>query len=437
MPIRRLTPTQRIAIGYAAVAALGGLLLFLPFCHRTTVSVSDAFFTSASSVFVTGLSTLSTAHTWTPAGDIVIAVLIQIGGAGITFVTTSFYLLLGRKISLGDRKVLVEDRNTKLPGVVRLFRSVIFFSFAIESFGTILYTLHLHFEDNYPWFHALCVGAFTAISAFNNDGFDLFGNSLESFTHDPFMLLVTAFLVIVGGLGFVVLVELIRFRKTHKMSLHAKVVLRMSGLLLLAGTVLILAFEWNHSLSGLTWPYKILNSFFTSTISRTAGFDSIPIGNMKDVTWLIIILLMFIGASPGSTGGGVKTTTFYMLVKTTLATMRGRDQVISGKRQIPMEIAQKSLLIVILAGTLIIVGTIVDAIFEPNISVIRLAFEEVSAYATVGLTTGITGSIHDPVKWVLIFTMYLGRIGILTFLISLTQKSKSKVQYIQERIFIG
>jgi trk system potassium uptake protein TrkH len=433
---RRINPSQRIAVGYAALAVLGALMLILPISHGTSLHIVDAFFTSASALFVTGLSSVSP-QTFTPFGYFVIAALIQIGGIGVTFISTSFYLLIGRKISLGDRRMLAEERNSSLPGIVRLFRKVVIFSFSIEAVGALAFSLHLHVQYGYSWLRAFGFGCFHAVSAFNNAGFDIWTNNMESFTHDPFMLLLTALLIILGGIGFVVLVELYEFPRQRQLSLHVRIVLGMTALLLVIGTLLILLFEWNKSMANLSWPYKILNAFFSSTVTRTAGFDSVPISNMQEVTWLIMIFLMFIGAAPGSTGGGIKVTTFFLIIKTTMATIRGRAQIVAGKRQIPWELAQKSMLIAILGITVVLVCTLIDAIVEPSIPIIKIIFEEVSAYGTVGLTTGITGSIDSSMKWVLIFTMYLGRIGIFTFLLSLVQRSQSRVQYVQERILIG
>ncbi|EPZ43054.1 TrkH family potassium uptake protein [Alicyclobacillus acidoterrestris] len=433
----RISPSQRIALGYVAICLLGAFLLLLPFSKKTPLSVVDAVFTSASALFVTGLSSVNTLHAFTPVGDVIIVALVQIGGIGVTFLSTSFYLLIGRKIRLEDRRVLAEERNTPTVGIVRLFRRVVFFSFSIEGAGIVLFTLYLHLRYSYTWAKALGVASFHSISAFNNAGFDIWGNNMESFTRDPFMLLLTAALVITGGLGFVVLVELARYPRQRRLSLHARIVLGMSGLLLVIGTLLILAFEWNASMKGLSPGYKLLNAFFTSAIARTAGFDSVPIGNMQEVTWLILILLMFIGASPGSTGGGIKTTSFFLIIKTVMASIRGRTQIVSGHRQIPWDLSQRALLITLLGSAVVLVCTLIDAAFEPNMPIIKIIFEEVSAYGTVGLTTGITGLVRPEMKWVLILTMYIGRIGIFTFLVSLVHKSQSRVQYVQERIFIG
>ncbi|OFW78960.1 MAG: hypothetical protein A2201_07715, partial [Alicyclobacillus sp. RIFOXYA1_FULL_53_8] len=303
--------------------------------------------------------------------------------------------------------------------------------------AALIFSLYLHVRYHYSWPKAVGHAVFHSISAFNNAGFDLWGNSLEKFYSDPFFLLVTSLLIILGGLGFVVLTELYSYRRTRTLTLHAKIVLRMTAILLLAGMVLTLLFEANASLANLSWPDKLWNAWFTSVSLRTAGFDSIPIGTMRDVTWFIFTVLMFIGASPGSTGGGIKTTTFYMMVKTAFATIRGQSEIVSGERTIPGDIALKSLVIFMLATGVVLVCTLLNATLEPQIPFLKLVFEEVSAFGTVGLTTGITTTIGTPMKWVLIFTMYVGRIGILTFLVSLSQRKRSAVSHVQEKILIG
>ncbi|MCL6547471.1 MAG: Trk family potassium uptake protein [Alicyclobacillus sp.] len=431
------TPAQKIALGYLGLALAGSLILLLPVCHRVPVSFTDAFFTAASAGYVTGLSTVTTATTWTPVGDFVIALLIQVGGAGITLVTTVIYLLMGRKISLVERRVIAEDKNFQMSGIIRLARSILFFSFAIEGGAALVFMLYFHFAYRYPWLRAAGVSLFHAVSAFNNAGFDLWGNSLEGFSQDPLVLLLTGVLIILGGLGFVVLAELYAYPRTRVLSLHTKIVLRMSAVLLAAGMVLVLLFESGFSMRALSLPDKLLNAWFTSVTVRTAGFDSVFPGHMQEVTWLVMMILMFIGASPGSTGGGIKTTTFYMLLKTAWATIRGQSEVVAEERSIPLDIAHKALVIFLLSMSVVIACTLVDSALEPRIGLLRIMFEEVSAFGTVGLTTGITPVVGTPMKWVLIFTMYVGRIGIFTFLVSLAQRQPSKVRRVQEKILIG
>jgi trk/ktr system potassium uptake protein len=433
----QFTPPRIIALSYLAIAVLGASLLALPFSRVVPVSLTDTFFTSASALYVTGLATVATSTTWTPFGDFIIAILIQIGGAGITFVTTSFYLLMGRKISLGARMVIAEDRNFGVHGVVRLMRAILAFSFTFEGVAALLFTLYFRFVYHYSWSRAVGISIFHSISAFNNAGFDLWGNSLEGFATDPFVLILTSILIIAGGLGFIVLAELYNYRERRILSLHTRIVLRVTTFLLIAGTILILLFEWASALKGLSWPDKILNAWFMSVTTRTAGFDSISVSNFKEISWFIFTIFMFIGASSGSTGGGIKTTTFYTLIKTALSTARGNAEIVVGERSIPHEQSQRALVIFLLGIGVITMCTMIDAALEPGIRLMRIIFEEVSAFGTVGLTTGITGLVNVPVKWVLIFTMYVGRIGILTLLISVVQRGQSKVKRIPERILLG
>ncbi len=433
----RWTPTRRIAVGYGVVALVGGLLLMMPFARRNPVSFTDAVFTAASATYVTGLSTVNTATTWTPAGQAVIGLLIQIGGAGITLVTTLVYLVLGRRIPLGERMFIAEDKNMHLKGIVRLIKTILYFSLSIEGAAALVLALYFHFRYGYMWHRAVGFAVFHSVSSFNNAGFDLWGTSLEGFKGDPLILLITSALIILGGLGFIVLAELYSYPRQRSLSLHTRVVLQVTAVLLVTGTLLTLLFEAQASMMGLGWPDKVLNAWFTSASLRTAGFDSVSIGYMRDVTWFVFAILMFIGASPSSTGGGIKTTTFYVMIKTALATIRGRSEIVAGERTIPLDISQKSMVIFMLSTGVVMTGTLIGAIFEPQISFIRIIFEEVSAFGTVGLTTGITGILGSPMKWVLIFTMYIGRIGILTFLVSLSQRKRSIVSYVQERILIG
>lgn len=411
----------------------------MPISRHTGISLTDAFFTSTSALCVTGLSTVTTATTWTPFGDFVIALLMQVGGAGMTLVTTGVYLALGRKISLRDRVLIAEDRNFGIHGAVRLIQRILIFSFAIEAAAAFLFTLYFHGVYHYGWVRAIGISSFHAISSFNNAGFDLWGNSLEGFATDPFVVIMTSLLIILGGLGFIVLEELYSYPRERKLSLHAKIVLFMTALLLVLGTVIIYLLESNYAFASLSQGAKWLNAWFASVTTRTAGFDSVPIGKMKEVTWFVMILLMFIGASPGSTGGGIKTTTFFALVKATISSLRGRDEVVAYGRSISWGLVKRAMMLFFLATSVVVVGTIVDSILDPQISLLRFLFEETSAFGTVGLTTGITGIVDTPVKWVLIATMYIGRVGILTILVGMLHRRGyvARVKRLEERIFIA
>lgn len=435
----RISPPQKVVIGYLVIIAIGTILLLLPWSRHTDVSFTDVFFTATSALCVTGLTTVTTATTWTPFGAGVIAVLMQIGGAGMTLLMTGLYLALGRKVTLRDRILIAEDRNFGVQGAVKLMRSILLFSFVIEGIAAFMFTLYFHFAYHYPWIRAIGFSVFHAISSFNNAGFDLWGNSLEGFATNPFIILVTSVLIILGGLGFIVLTELYSYPKMRRLSLHTTIVLRMTAILLVVGTIIFYFLESTHSFAKLPFGMKLLNAWFTSVTIRTAGFDSIPIGNMYDVTWFVVILFMFIGASPGSTGGGVKTTTFYTLIKATITSLRGNEEVVAFGRSISWKTVQRSMMLFFLATAVIIFATLVDAVLDPAQSLIRLLFEETSAFGTVGLTTGITGTVNTPVKWVLVCTMFIGRVGILTILMGmLYRKGKaSRVKRVQERVFIG
>lgn len=435
----RVSSPQKIVIGYITIIAIGALLLSLPWARHSAVGFTDAVFTATSALCVTGLTTVTTASTWTPFGVVIIAVLMQIGGAGFTMLTTGLYLAMGRKVTLRNRILIAEDRNFGIQGAVRLVRSILLFSFTIESVGALLFTIYFHVVYNYSWSKAIGFSVFHSISAFNNAGFDLWGNSLEGFKNDPFVLLLTSALIILGGLGFIVLTEIYSYAKTRKFSLHATIVLRMTVALLGLPTIIFYFLESNYSLLHMSFGSKLLNAWFTTVTTRTAGFDSVPISSMHDATWLVIILLMFIGASPGSTGGGIKTTTFFTLIKATITSLKGNEEVAAFGRSISWRVVQRGLMLFFLATTTVIIASILDAVLDPGISLIRLLFEETSAFGTVGLSTGITGVVNTPVKWVLIFTMYIGRVGLLTILIGMLYRSgkTSRVKRVQERVFIG
>lgn len=435
----RVSPPQKVVIGYIVIIAAGTLLLSLPWSRHTAVSFTDAVFTATSALCVTGLTTVTTSSTWTPLGVIVIAALMQIGGAGFTMLTTGLYLAVGRKVTLRNRILIAEDRNFGIQGAVRLVRSILLFSFTIEGVAALMFMFYFHAVYHYSWVKAMGFSVFQSISAFNNAGFDLWGNSLEGFKNDPFVLLLTSALIILGGLGFIVLTEIYSYAKTRKFSLHAQIVLRMTVALLVLPTIIFYFMESNYSFVHMSFGSKLLNAWFTSVTTRTAGFDSIQISRMNDATWLVIILLMFIGASPGSTGGGIKTTTFFTLIKATITSIRGNEEVAAFGRSISWQAVQRSLMLFFLATTAVLIASILDAILDPGISLIRLLFEETSAFGTVGLSTGITGTVNTAVKWVLICTMYIGRVGLLTILIGMLYRSgkTSRVKRVQERIFIG
>lgn len=438
-----LTPPRVLVIGFFSIIFVGALLLTL---SQATIdgkglSILDALFTSTSAVCVTGLVVVDTGTHFTTFGQVVILVLIEMGGLGFMTFATLFAIILGRKISLKERLLLQEALNQiSLEGIVRLAKYIMQISLAIQALGAIIFTLRWQIELG--WGKALYFGIFHSVSAFNNAGFDLFGNfnSLTGYKSDLVTNLTMMFLIISGGFGFAVLSDLYT-KKGKKLSLHTRVVLRTSGLLIIIGTVVIFLLEFGNSatIGGLNPQTKLLSSLFQSVTPRTAGFNTLPISEMRDSTQLFILLLMFIGASPGSTGGGIKTTTFVAIVMSVINTLKGNCQVTISERNIPKDIIQKAITITFLAMLLIIIVTMVLSITE-NSDLLTLLFETVSAFGTVGLSMGITPNLSQLGKAAIIFTMFCGRVGPLTLVFALSYKRKTaavNIKYPEEKLIIG
>lgn len=438
-----LTPPQTLVIGLITIIFIGALLLTLP---QATVEgkglpLLDAVFTATSAVCVTGLVVVDTGTFFTVFGQIVILILIEMGGLGFMTFATLFAMLLGRKISLKERLLLQEALNqVSLEGIVRLAKYILQISLVIQALGATI--LMLRWQSDLGWSKAFYFGLFHSISGFNNAGFDLFGNfnSLMSYQSDIITNITLMFLIITGGFGFAVLSDLYT-KKGKKLSLHTKVVLYTSGLLIISGAAIIFLLEFSNpaTLGGLAPMTKLLATLFQSITPRTAGFNTLPIFAMRDSTQLFIIILMFIGASPGSTGGGIKTTTFVAIVTSVVHTLKGNCQVTIKERHIPKDIVQKAITITFIAMLLVIIVTMFLSITE-NSDPLTLMFETVSAFGTVGLSMGITPHLSHLGKMAIIFTMFCGRIGPLTLAFALSYKRKTaaaKIKYPEEKLIIG
>lgn len=429
MKKKRLPAGRVIALGFAAVIIIGAMLLLLPISQNEGVQVSpvDAFFTSTSAVCVTGLIAVDAKDTFSVFGRTVLALLIQIGGLGITSIGVGIVILTGRKINMRERSLAKEALNYgSFKGILGLVKSVLLMTLVFEITGTLL-SLPVFMRD-YPFREALGISAFHSIAAFNNSGFDILGGlrNLIPYQNNIALNLITCGLIIFGGLGFFVIRELWEKRSFRKLSLHAKIVLTMSVFLLLIGTLAIWLTE------DITW----LGAFFTSTSARTAGFSTFPMGDFSNAGLLILVVLMFIGASPGSTGGGIKTTTFFVLMQAALAASTNSHT--SGfKRSIPKGIIYKAFVIFLLAIGVVTVSTFLLCILEPDTPFINLLFEATSAFGTVGLSTGITPDLSVPSKAVLILTMYIGRLGPMTVATLWLFKQPSDVVYAEEYVTIG
>lgn len=440
-----LTPARILILGFAGLILLGTLLLSLPAASETGFKdpVLDALFTATSAVCVTGLVVVDTGNHFTPFGEMVILCLIQIGGLGFMTFATLFAILLGRKISLKERILLQEAYNQlSLEGIVRLVKYILIFSFTIQSAGALI--LFLRWLPDMGWQKALYYGVFHSVSAFNNAGFDLFGSfsSITAYKTDPVVNLTMMFLIILGGLGFAVLSD-IYVKRGRKLSLHSRLVLQTTLALILLGTIIIFLFEMNNpkTLGNLNPMYKILGSLFQAVTPRTAGFNTLNIPDLNPSTLFFIMSLMFIGASPGSTGGGIKTTTFVCILLSVWSTIRGRTEVSIKERTLPRDIIKKSLAITALSAVWIFV-VICFLLVTENKDFIQIVFESVSAFATVGLSMGITPYLSNFGKIIIIISMFLGRVGLLTAALAIGQQinkalALSQLKYPDERIIIG
>ena len=437
----KLTPYQILALGFAGLIVVGALLLMTPMASKTGQSLSfiDALFTATSAVCVTGLIVVDTGTYFSLFGQMVIIVLIQAGGLGIMTMATLMALIMRRKIQLRERLIMQEALNhMTVSGVVRLTQYIIFATFLLEFIGGTILAIRWYSDLGST---GIYYGYWHAISSFCNAGFDLFGNfsSLTSYVDDITVNLTVASLIILGGLGFTVIFDVWNNRQWSKFSLHTKLVLLTTTVLLIIGTIVILLLEMNNpeTLGELSWKSKILASYFQSVSPRTAGYNTIDISKMQDATLFFTIILMFIGASPASTGGGVKTTTLGVMIAAIWALITGKNDAEIFRRRINQNVIYKAFTVFFIAATLVIIVTMMMSISE-KFSFLRILFEVVSAFGTVGLSTGITSSLTAHGKLWIIVTMFAGRLGPVTFALALALRSrKSGIHYPEGKINIG
>ena len=428
--LKQQPPARIIALGFALAILLGAALLKLPISVRDTATVSwtDALFTSTSAVCVTGLIAVDTADTFTPFGQAVVAGLIQVGGLGVTSIGMGLALAAGRRINFKGRSLVREALNVDtFEGMVRLVRAVLFMTLCFELAGVIC-SFPVFIQD-FPPLHALWISIFHSIAAFNNSGFDILGGlrNLIPYHDNVWLNLVTCGLIIFGGIGFLVVLDVIKCRfHFRKFTLHTKVVLTTTAVLLTAGTVLL------QLTDGIGW----LAAFFHSTSARTAGFSTVSMGDLSDAGLFVLIILMFIGASPGSTGGGIKTTTFFVLMQEVRCIFSKRRPG-AFHRRLPEGSMNKAATIALLGVVVVCTGTFLLCVLEPEATFVQLLFEDVSAYGTVGLSTGITPGLRDVSKFVLILTMYTGRVGAFTLLSIWVERPEPQARYTEEAITIG
>lgn len=426
---KKMSPGRFIVLGFAAVITLGAIILLLPISQNegAEVTVIDAFFTSTSAVCVTGLIAIDTADHFNVFGQTVVALLIQIGGLGVTSVGVGFILLARKKVSFKDRILVKEALSLdSMKGIVKMVKSILFMTLCFESVGTIL--SYIVFSQDYPPLKAFGISLFHSVASFNNSGFDVLGGlkSLTEYSDNVLLNLTTCGLIIFGGLGFFVIKEIIHKHSFKKLSLHAKIVLSMTISLLIIGTLILKLTE------DISW----LGAFFFSTSARTAGFATYPVGGFTNAGLFAIIILMFVGASPGSTGGGIKTTTTFTLLKSAYSVATNKH-CSAFKRKIPHDIVTKAFIITLLASSVVCLDSFLLCIIEPEYTFIQILFEVVSAFGTVGLSTGITPDLSVLSKIIIIITMFIGRLGPLTIATIWSFKPMSNVSYSEETIAIG
>ena len=427
--IKKQPPGRLIVMGFALVILLGTALLLLPVSVKdgATVTFIDALFTSTSAVCVTGLIAIDVADHFTAFGQTVVAALIQIGGLGVTSIGVGLILAARKRVGIKGRVLVKEAFNVDgIKGMVRLVRSVLLMTLCFEVVGMLLSLIV--FAQDYSFPHALGISAFHSIAAFNNSGFDILGGlrNLTIYPDNLLLNLTTCGLIIFGGLGFLVILDVLKKRSFKKLTLHSKVVITTTIVLLVGGTLLLKATE------DITW----LGAFFQSVSARTAGFSTYNIGEFTNAGLFTLIVLMFIGASPGSTGGGIKTSTFFVLMQQ----VRGiftKKHVGAFKRSISNDVLAKASMIALVSLLLVCGGTFLLCVLEPDCTFIQLLFEQVSAFGTVGLSTGITPGLCDGSKLVLIFTMFAGRVGMFTLLSIWIERPAPTTHYTEEAITVG
>jgi trk system potassium uptake protein TrkH len=454
--LRKLNTSQIIALGFAILIITGGLILWTPLCAAPgqQTSFSDAMFTATTSVCVTGLVTVPTASHWNLFGKLVILVLIQAGGIGVVSLASLLFIYMRRKISLRNRKMIRESYNVdQMEGLVRLVKRVAMCIFGAEALGAVGYSFR--FIPQFGAVQGIWQSVFTAVSAFCNAGIDILGeNSLASYVKDPIVNTVTILLIIASGLGFPVWWDLAdkvkkvwqgRLRPSRvfrSLRLQSKLVLTTTVILLLGGTVLIFLFEESnpHTMAGMSFGQKLMASLFQSVTTRTAGFATIDQAHFSTAAVALCLVLMFIGGSPMGTAGGVKTTTIAVLFLSMLSNLKGKRDVEFGNRRIRSQYIRSAVVVVGVGFMTLMVSTILLAAVMPQAAFEDILYETTSAVATVGLSRGLTGSLPFAGKWILILTMYMGRIGPLTLGMAVllrAEKHSENAHLAEEDIMIG
>ncbi|MEO0408581.1 MAG: TrkH family potassium uptake protein [Cyanobacteria bacterium P01_A01_bin.135] len=444
-----MTVSRTICLGFLTLIAIGSALLMLPISVASGEwnDAVTALFTSTSAVCVTGLIVVDTGSYYSGFGEAVILLLIQVGGLGYMTATTFLLLILGRRFGLREKLAIQKSLDVaEISGAVQLVRSIISLTLLFEVVGMLL--LFPVFAGDYGDGYSLWLAVFHSISAFNNAGFSLFEDSLVGYATSPGVTFTITALIIIGGVGYQTLMELYQLLRSRlrgkrtciSLSLNFKIVTSTTLFLLVVGTLAFLLIEYRNpeTLGPLNPLNKLMVSWFHAVMPRTAGFNSVDYGQMTTAALFLTIALMYVGASPGSTGGGIKTTTLRILLSSTVAVLQSKEEVLCYRRQIPMTLIIKAVGVVFGSGVTVIIVTTLIAFTNPDIPFIGLLFESVSAFATVGLSTGITASLSTAGKIILIGTMYIGRVGVLLMMSAILGDAKpSVINYPEENLLVG
>jgi trk system potassium uptake protein TrkH len=447
--INKREPTQIMVIGFATVILIGGLLLNLPIASQSGESVGllNALFTATSAVCVTGLVVVDTATYWSGFGQVVIIMLIQVGGLGFMTIATLFSLIIKKKINLRERLLIQEALNQiDLSGLVKLTRYVLLMTFIIEGTGALL--LSTVFIPQFGIAKGIWYSVFHAISSFCNAGFDLMGSvtgpfsSLTSYVNNFTITMTISALIILGGLGFPVILDVIKHKKISKLTIHSRIVLFTTAMLIVVGMILILLLEYDNpdTLGPLGFGGKLLASLLQSVTPRTAGVNSIDLAAMHESSIFIIIILMFMGASPASTGGGIKTTTLAVLALTVKSFILGKEDIEIYERRIEISTVRKSVGIFFIGIIVVVSGTLIISVTDPDFTILEAGYEVVSAFATVGLSIGGSPNLSVLGKIFIMLFMFMGRVGSLTIFMALYSKGIKKnttIRYPEGKILVG
>ncbi|MNC03352.1 Ktr system potassium uptake protein B [compost metagenome] len=439
----RLTPPKILSLGFILLITAGTLLLYLPAASTGgRISFIDALFMATSATCVTGLAVIDTGTQLTVFGQVVLLVLFQFGGLGFVTMATLITLVLSKRISLKERLLLQESMNqNSMQGIVKLIRRVLIYSVVIQLCGSIL--LAARFVMDMPVGKALYYGLFHSVSIFNNAGFDLFGDvhgpfsGLTRYVEDPIVNITSMLLIFLGGIGFIVLSDVVDFPKRKRLTLHSKVVLSTSVALIVIGAAVFFWLELNSTLKPLHAGGKILASFLQAITPRSGGVTTIEIPLLRESTQFLMILLMFIGAAPGSTGGGIKITTFAILVVTVYARIRGKEDIVMFRHRISKDNVYRAITMTLLSLMLVVTATMLLSVTE-SADFLTVLFEAVSAFGTSGITMGLTPELTTAGKILVIILMFVGRTGPLTLAYAIKpKKNKELYRYPEGNITIG